>query len=366
MTKLIYHKVENRYDTSPFDIAITELVSGKSIKIACPYISIYYLEKLIRLSNDWKLITDINEWINSISTESQIQNVIKFISLHKLKIRHFPTLHAKTIITDDKIFLGSSNFTDNGIFRKNELSVVISDQKNVNEINNWFESWWLVSDSVQSEMLISTFEKIQKPLKPTKQTKLPSKSPRIITKTASLNTKFYTTENLPITETEISNYLNKWGNLNWEFDFFKLLKVVIEMIPLKKESERLVVSLTKDKQITLQINNRIILKSHTEREQYSIGFILPLEFEKRLKAYDNIHKVEYFTDRKVNKSMLVRFIYQDLSKIDREIILMWKSAINEELNRSYTSPYKKYHQDIIYDIAIDENRLKEIFQSCKE
>ena len=118
MTKLIYHNAEELNGISPFDIAITDLVKDKEIKIACPYINIYYLEKLIKLSKKWILITDVNEWIYSNKSRQQAKNIIDFIEKNNSKIRHFPSLHAKTIITDNQIFLGSSNFTDNGVLKK--------------------------------------------------------------------------------------------------------------------------------------------------------------------------------------------------------------------------------------------------------
>lgn len=368
MTKLIYHKIDKINDTSPFDSAIIELVTGKKIKIACPYISIYYLEKIIRLSDGWKLITDINEWIYSGKTNNRINNIINFIDNYKLNIRHFPSLHAKTIISNHDIFLGSSNLTDKGIFKKNELSVIISDIDIVKELNDWFDEWWNNSNIIQIADLKEMSKNIPKFEKSDKLWKARSTSPKINTTTVPKYSKSNEGYNiLPLTETGLISYLQKWNNNKWEYDFFKLLQTAINLTPLKKESKYLAVTLNKKMQINFQINNRIVLRSHSSIKKNCIAIILPLEFEKIMKNYPNIHKIEYFTDhKKIKQALLVRFIFNDLKQLDSTIYDYWKLAIGNELNRKFTSPYKRYHQNIIYDVAIDEIKLNELFAAIND
>ena len=122
--------------------------------------------------------------------------------------------------------------------------------------------------------------------------KLSSKAVEIKTKTVQIFSKSKDSQNvLSITETEINNYLEKWNNNKWEYDFFQLLRTAIELTPLKKESEYLALTLNKSMQINFQINNRIVLKSHSGGELNSVGFILPLEFESEIVNYKNIHEV---------------------------------------------------------------------------
>jgi|GEM_PF-6542852 hypothetical protein len=142
MIKLIYHTNNNsKVEISPFDIAITDIVENQYVKIACPYISIEYLKQIIRLAKDWKLISDIDEWLklNSLKDRAEIKN---FISEHNEKIHHCRDLHAKVLISDEKIFVGSSNFTKKGLTERNEVSVVIDNKDEVIELNEWFEEWW--------------------------------------------------------------------------------------------------------------------------------------------------------------------------------------------------------------------------------
>jgi hypothetical protein len=51
---------------SPFDNAISEMVKGKSIQVACPYITLdYFKEVILNGCKDWKLLTDVNAFIKS-------------------------------------------------------------------------------------------------------------------------------------------------------------------------------------------------------------------------------------------------------------------------------------------------------------
>ena len=248
MPKLIYHKSDNLNGISPFDEAIIELVTKKQIRIASPYINIYYLKKIIKLAYNWQLITDINELFASTKSTGHIQNLIDFIEKNKSKIKHFPSLHAKTIISDTQIFLGSSNFTNNGIFTNNELSVVITDADKISELTKWFDDWWLKSDFITYKQLKPIIKSISTKQTYDKRTEFVSNAPIIRTKSVHIPNKSKTDqETMPITEIEIKDYLKKWNNKNWEFAFFKLINKAIKLSSLKKESDYLALTLTKFK-----------------------------------------------------------------------------------------------------------------------
>jgi hypothetical protein len=77
--KLIYHDKESSTGSvSPFDKAITEIVKNRSVSIVCPYIGIDYFDRIIRLANTWRLVTDVEEWISSHNREAR-QNIKHFI-----------------------------------------------------------------------------------------------------------------------------------------------------------------------------------------------------------------------------------------------------------------------------------------------
>ncbi|CAD7770493.1 MAG: hypothetical protein KIIPBIDF_00181 [Candidatus Methanoperedenaceae archaeon GB50] len=64
--QLVYHdKESSRGGESPFDKVITAIVRNEDVSIVCPYIGMKYFERIIKLANYWRLITDVEEWICS-------------------------------------------------------------------------------------------------------------------------------------------------------------------------------------------------------------------------------------------------------------------------------------------------------------
>lgn len=215
--ELIYHKNENKF--SPFDRAITEIIENKDIKIVCPYIGIKYMERIINFSKSWLLITDIEELIWSHDIEHR-ETVKKFLFENNHKIHHCRDIHAKVVISDDKIFLGSSNLTNKGITKRIEMSVVISEVDNVKELNNWFDGLWSETDFVENkdiEQYIKSISNISQ---------IGSKNYKGIIESKLQGKKFNLIENTKI-EINLENMskdtpnINNQNSMNTGFDFIK-------------------------------------------------------------------------------------------------------------------------------------------------
>ena len=70
--KLIYHDKESSIGCiSPFDKTIIELMKNRSVSIVCPYIGIDYFDRITQLTNTWRLVTDIEEWIFFITKKQE-------------------------------------------------------------------------------------------------------------------------------------------------------------------------------------------------------------------------------------------------------------------------------------------------------
>ena len=64
--KLIYHTPESCLGgVSPFDAAVTEMIDGHDVAIACPYLGLTYLQRIIDGSERWRVLTDVEEWLAS-------------------------------------------------------------------------------------------------------------------------------------------------------------------------------------------------------------------------------------------------------------------------------------------------------------
>lgn len=98
---------------------------------------------------------------NLFSNGTSIDEIKKIQALSKsrnIEIRHYPYLHAKTIISKDCAVIGSANFSNNGlgIFteqpRQEELGAVC-DKEIAKEAKSWFENIWEKSGHIDEKTL---------------------------------------------------------------------------------------------------------------------------------------------------------------------------------------------------------------------
>lgn len=140
--KLIYHDKESSTGgVSPFDKTVTEIVRNRSVSIVCPYIGIDYFDRIIRLANTWRLITDVEEWISSHNREAR-QGIKDFILKNLSAIHHYKDIHAKVIVADDKAFIGSSNLTNKGITGRVEMGVLIESIRKIAPDREWINDYF--------------------------------------------------------------------------------------------------------------------------------------------------------------------------------------------------------------------------------
>lgn len=141
MSTLLYHPPENPVEESPFDRAILELAIGRDVKIVSPYISLSYLERIIGVSQSWRLISDVLEWLSA--TPSRERNAVcRFLQHHEGLVHHYPAIHAKAVISPAAAYTGSANLTDAGVLRRTEFGVVLREKAQIDEIHQWFAALW--------------------------------------------------------------------------------------------------------------------------------------------------------------------------------------------------------------------------------
>lgn len=143
--KLLHHTTESTTGISPFDEAILQVSASGSIKIACPYVGIAYLERVIGVSREWQLISDVEEWLSSLRPRERAK-AWAFIQVNISRIRNLKGLHAKTVIGPIQAYIGSANLTNMGIYGRTELGVLIDDPANIAQLHVWFGHLWVYSD----------------------------------------------------------------------------------------------------------------------------------------------------------------------------------------------------------------------------
>ena len=139
MATLLYHS--EGVTESPFDTAILRVARSGPVRIVSPYIGVNYLQRVISISQEWRLLSDVEEWLRSLSTRDR-PRAWAFIRANLEQIHHVPDLHAKAVIADSLAVMGSANLTQKGILGRTELGVMLEDTTLVAELCTWFDGIW--------------------------------------------------------------------------------------------------------------------------------------------------------------------------------------------------------------------------------
>ncbi len=142
MGRLVYHDLSGiSGKSSPFDEAVLEVARSGAVGIVSPYIGVDYLQRVIQVSAGWRLISDIEAWLSSLSMRSRPKAWL-FIRENLDCIHHYPAIHAKAVIGQQLAMFGSANLTNTGILGRTELGILIDDPTMVAELGGWFETLW--------------------------------------------------------------------------------------------------------------------------------------------------------------------------------------------------------------------------------
>ena len=151
--RLVYHTSASASGgVSPFDEAVLSVAGDGDVRIACPYISLSYLKRIVGSSDRWRVLTDVEEWLASQGQGARLA-IYEFVSCHNGRFRHIRGLHAKAIIGGSKALIGSANFTGAGITRRQEIAVLFEDEPQVAELQEWFDTLWLESSPIDLDKL---------------------------------------------------------------------------------------------------------------------------------------------------------------------------------------------------------------------
>jgi hypothetical protein len=154
MPQLIYHPLnESANSVSQIDTTIIEMVTSRSIKIACPYLGREPLERIVDQCTDWKLLTDVEELLRSQGLANR-DWFVEFLVDNTECVRHCKSLHAKVILAEQQALVGSANFTLRGLTERAEMSVLLSDPKTVDELNEWFDELWSRCSQVNRKAIV--------------------------------------------------------------------------------------------------------------------------------------------------------------------------------------------------------------------
>lgn len=137
--KLIYHTDDDRI--SRFDESVIKVCRNAHVLVACPYVSIDYMNRIVSMAASWRLVTDVEELLGGSPAHCR-QEWTDFLVKNRQKIRDQHGLHAKVMVGNGKALIGSANFTTSGIQHLTEMSVLITESHGVNEVEKWISGLW--------------------------------------------------------------------------------------------------------------------------------------------------------------------------------------------------------------------------------
>ncbi len=352
-TKLIYHQLNA--DISPFDYEIGKIAENKEVLIACPYLSLNYLqEHIINLVQSWRLITDVAEWLKSNNKTEQLK-IRNFINQNIQSIHHCKDLHSKVLINNEKALIGSANFTQKGIKNRVEMSVTIEESVLIQELQNWFNQLWLETASPEILEIDEFIDQLPTEIEYNKTLKsiIKSKNKPINAKLTIKTQKFKLPENKIEIHQRLVERVKLFETRQQCEDYLDLMKMVIEISGLAIDDPRIVTSIPKSnfkktkRILPLTINYRYILCPH------NLLPVLIYEYEDYLEKQLNNEIIFRFDPLKNEKEHPPLGILFDNTNTIYEEIENIKKAIQKEVFRAKRSPFYGHHEPLVYQAATD-------------
>jgi hypothetical protein len=363
--RLIYHSFGDGSDAiSPFDSSILTIAKNNCLKLVCPYLSLSYLERLISVASSWCLITDLEEWLNSLP-KTQLYMAHDFILKNHKNIRNYNGIHAKVALSCRGALLGSANFTDAGILRRVEMAMYIDDTVFLNELQQWFCNCWNAANQINTNQVDSIIRSIVEISRDRpKPFYVQQDSPGIYKRRARLEPLAVPFSEHPSMRqrARLVDRFSVIGNRQWIEQYYDIMEALIENLGIKDTDRRLCLSISKQRNgwtLPLTINNRYILAIYQKRNELMLGVLWqggPLEqgIQSRVIRATNFDPL-----RGENSDEVPNFLYlsgpdvlQDLLN-NQQLADGWLQAIGHELERAEASPYRKYHSSLSYRMAVD-------------
>lgn len=159
--------------------------------------------------------------------------------------------------------------------------------------------------------------------------------------------------------------------LDWVNAYLDLLKQIIQDLKIEPHNPRLVTSMAKGNWfLPVSVNNRYVLGGDKRSPGWPAGLIYGPEYEGQArirKSYPPYFRFDSLRGEGVGTPFFLNAGEPGMVSSDKELVDGWISAVQTELQRARSSPYRKYHQPVVYRAAVDlafrEKLLKEAFPS---
>lgn len=370
MARLIYHSEDDDdRRESPFDMAIREIADSDTAWLVCPYISPGYLRCILENTEEWRVITDVEAWVGAFG-ESARREIQKLVESNQDRIRNIRDIHAKVVVSDDSAILGSANLTEKGVTGRREMGVQFDEDDIIEELQDWFLSLWSKSSSIDLDELQNHIQSLS--ATPTTHSETTSS---VTSEAPRVNASFVTQDTLSEDGLEsddearetLVDILQMAPSQEWADSFFDLLADVILTWELESDDPRLVTSIAQKDRIAVSINNRYVLGAFPADEP-STGFIIDdrtKNVESLIEAADEYMAFEALSGESEDETPhWVEYRGYPKRMMNDSFRRGWMKAISDELNRASGSPYQRYHEPLVYQMALDEEYREQILRDA--
>lgn len=369
--QLIYHTPESSAGgISPFDRALTEMVEGEAIRIACPYLGLDYLHRLIGLASGWRLLTDVEEWLSSLRPRSR-NAAVEFILSNRAHIRHCKGLHAKVLVAGEQALIGSANFTAKGIRARVEMSARLADCEEVGELRAWFDLLWEQTAPVEGADLRLCVAAMSPRLPRSRAVSLPSAFPGVAAGLLPL----HPTGDDPAVEERLIERFKLAPDRAWIESYLDLTRELLEVTGLTDGDPRLVMSIPPTRKcLPITINRRYVLsafrrKASKHKKMRSnpnylppqgrsiVELILPASMKDRIDRLPDVIRHGWFEpgfsgEMEGNVPRFVSFSVPSRFDLAPEVIEGWHQAVLAERDHARSSNFRQHHEPTLYKAVV--------------
>ncbi len=151
---------------------------------------------------------------------------------------------------------------------------------------------------------------------------------------------------------------------DWVSSYLDLIAELVLTADLANDDSRLSLTMPgakhKSPAIRVNVNNRWVLVNHTRKEGYLLGIIYGPEYEYQPELGHYVQRSWRFDPLWSEQSAMSATPYflwlrNDLeSLLPEELQFGWLDAIVAEVHRAKGSPYRKYHQPVVYKAVMDK------------
>lgn len=363
-------KVPGAGDTaSPFEHALRRVAGSGPLDLACPYLSVGLLEKLVAGAPWFRLVTDAEEWLRAFRRSGR-RAILSFVRRHLESVRHYRDLHAKVALSPTLAMFGSANFTNRGLDVRQEVGAIVRGARDLRQLARWYDALWRAAVDVDLQALARYESRLPgEPAESRFGTRRVLPPPRIGAQGRAIWSATGLDWNLDAPKRLIW-YLGRLRSRGWAEQLFDSMHSLLEGLELDAKDRRLVTSMQRDVlAIGITINNRWVLGAISEADaddrDANVYVLNPEPVFAKLpgQVQRSVVGRGYYSSRGGDSSRPPRtLVVRDFSFARSRIFQRGLLRVCEgELSKAKRSSNWKYHSAVLYRAITDPAYRQRLF-----